>query len=570
MEYFKTTGGSAPADDLFDGVDLSWHRVKGGDRISSLIHAAMASFDFSAPQKSVPQLVEIYRALNALPQGYWRDQKLKEIKNLIEAASGLWMEAVTNQPYAVQGDSVTISFVLNNRLGAALKLNQVTVDRFDSSFSGDLEKNENFIFSKTMFVPGDKEISQPYWLQNKMEEGHFNVSNQRLIGQPDITPAYLVSFVLDVDGEKIAFTKPVRYKFTDQVKGEVYQPLFVIPAATVVSAPEILLFQKNEDAAKNAFIQVNANKDLSGIARVNARSANYDVAKNDSSFRIRRNNSRVYPFELNSKKMDHRQVDDLYGYFNLQEAKNNEVTGYLAMGSIDYDHIPSIRYFFGDDVKILDLDLKTYNKKIGYIVGAGDKIPDALEQMGYEVTLLTEKELERNNLQQYDAIIAGVRAFNTNDWMGHYYDKLMKYVQNGGNYIVQYSQANNLRGGKMGPYNFAISGRRITDENAAVTFLQPDHPVLNFPNRITQDDFKGWVQERSIYHAGSLDSNFQTILRMNDPGEQPDDGALVIAPYGKGYFTYTGLVFFRELPAGVPGAYRLLANIIALNRKKEF
>jgi hypothetical protein len=190
--------------------------------------------------------------------------------------------------------------------------------------------------------------------------------------------------------------------------------------------------------------------------------------------------------------------------------------------------------------------------------------------MGYEVTLLTEKELARNNLQQYDVIMTGVRAFNTNDWMPKYYDKLMKYIENGGNYIVQYSQTNNLRGGKMGPYNFSVVNKRITDENAAVTFLKPEHPVLNFPNRITQDDFKGWVQERSTYHADRLDTNFQTILRMNDPDERPDDGALVIAKYGKGYFTYTGLVFFRELPAGVPGAYRLLANIIALNRKKEF
>jgi hypothetical protein len=177
--------------------------------------------------------------------------------------------------------------------------------------------------------------------------------------------------------------------------------------------------------------------------------------------------------------------------------------------------------------------------------------------------------MARNNLQQYDAIISGVRAFNANDWMGKYYDKLMKYVEDGGNYIVQYSQANNIRS-KIGPYNFTVSGRRITDENAGVTFLKPDHAVLNFPNKINQDDFKGWVQERSIYHATNLDPKYETILRMNDPGESPDDGSLVIAKYGKGFFTYTGLVFFRELPAGVPGAYRLLANLIALNRKKEF
>ena len=199
------------------------------------------------------------------------------------------------------------------------------------------------------------------------------------------------------------------------------------------------------------------------------------------------------------------------------------------------------------------------------------EVPEALEQMGYEVTLLTDKELSRNNLQQFDAIISGVRAYNTNEWLNNYYDKLMKYVENGGNLIVQYNTSNNIGPvrAKIGPYNFDISRTRITDENAEVTFLDPNHQVLNYPNKITQNDFKGWTQERSIYHAGKRDTAFQSIFRMNDPNEQPDDGSLIISKYGKGYFTYTGLVFFRELPAGVPGAYRLLANLIALNHKKE-
>jgi LmbE family N-acetylglucosaminyl deacetylase len=569
MEYFRTTGGSSPSNDLFDDVDISWKRIKGGDKIQQLINTTIASFDFMQPQKSVPQLVDVYKALNALPQSYWRDEKIKEVKDLIEGASGLWLEVFTNQQYAVQGDSVKINFVLNDRLGVGAKLNDVAVDQFDSSFSSDLQKNRNFSFAKALFIPDTKEITQPYWLQNKMEEGYFNVTDQLLIGQADVTPAYTATYNLTINGGKISFSKPVKYKFTDQVKGEVYQPVFVIPSVNVVTAPNILLFHKGESDNKEVIVQVNANKTISGKADVHARSASYDLAKNDSLFSLGRNASQLYSFSLNNEKMYRREADNLYGYFHSINNRE-DVTGYLAMRSINYDHIPSIRYFYVESVKILNLDLKTYNKKIGYIIGAGDKVPEALEEMGYDVTLLTEKELARNNLQQYDAIIAGVRAFNTNDWMIKYYDKLMNYVKNGGNYIVQYSQANNIRGGKIGPYNFVVSGKRITDENAAITFLKPDHPVLNFPNKITQDDFKGWIQERSIYHADRLDSNFQTILRMNDAGESPDDGALVIAKYGKGYFTYTGLVFFRELPAGVPGAYRLLANIIALNKKKEF
>lgn len=569
LEYFKTTGGSSPKNNLFDGIDINWNRVNGGEKIEKLITDCIASFDFSSPQKSVPQLVAIYKALNNLQQGYWRDQKINETKNLIEAASGLWLEAFTNQQYAVQGDSIKINFVLNNRLGVETKLIAVSVDPFDSSFSEKLQKNINYNFSKTLFVPDSKDISQPYWLENKMEEGYFNVSNQLVIGQADNSPAYMAEFALMIEGEKISFALPVNYKFADPVKGEVYEPLFVIPATTVASAPTILLFEKDKKVSKKAFVQVNANKNIKGNADIFVESPVYSKKYHDTLFNLKKNNSITYSFPVSVDRPSNFTTANLFGFFN-SSYKKDTIYGYLTMRSIDYNYIPSIRYFYPDVVKLLHLDLKIYNKKIGYIIGAGDKVPGALEQMGYEVTLLTEKELAKNDLQQYDAIIAGVRTFNTNDWMNKYYDKLMKYVAGGGNYIVQYSQANSLRGGKIGPYNFMVSGKRITDENAAVTFLQPEHPVLNFPNKITQNDFKDWIQERSIYHADKLDSNYQTILRMNDPGEAPDDGALIIAKYGKGYFTYTGLVFFRELPAGVAGAYRLLANIIALNRKKEF
>jgi hypothetical protein len=240
--------------------------------------------------------------------------------------------------------------------------------------------------------------------------------------------------------------------------------------------------------------------------------------------------------------------------------------------SIRYDHIPSINYFKDAVTSIKELDLKIYGKRIGYIIGAGDKIPEALEQMGYDVTMLGDKELSRNNLQQFDAIISGVRAYNTDEWITSHYDALMKYVSDGGNLIVQYNTPpqNGPMRVKIGPYNFEISRTRVTDENAPVKILKPDHPVLNFPNKITPDDFKGWVQERSIYHAANWDKNFETIFSLNDAGENPDEGSLIISKYGKGYFTYTGLVFYRELPAGVPGAYRLLANLIALNKKKAF
>jgi LmbE family N-acetylglucosaminyl deacetylase len=558
FESFKSTGGSIVTNDLFEDVNTTWKRVDGAEKIQQMINNITAGFDFMQPQKSVPQLVQLYKALNALAPGYWKDEKLKETKDLIEAASGLWIEPSTNQQYAVQGDSLRVNFVLNDRLGVGAKLNSIKLDAFDSSFNLNLLKNKNFAFVNTLFVPTTKEVTQPYWLQHKMAEGYYNVTNQQLIGQPDVQPSYLVSFNLVIDGEPISFTKPLRYKFTDQVKGELYEPLVVLPPYTIDVSKEVNILRPKEDWRQE--FSYTAQKNLPAVKIYDDRSiVLYD------SIGLGKGSRRTSSNMFDVKPKAGVSIDTLsFHYFE----KPSTVTA-KTLHTIKYDHIPYINYFTDAVNKYVILDVKTSGKKIGYIVGAGDKVPESLEQMGYEVTLLTEKELSRNNLRQFDAIISGVRAFNTNDWMSKYYDKLMRYVEEGGNYIVQYSQANNVRA-KMGPYPFVLSGKRITDENAAVTFLNPEHQVLNFPNKITQSDFNGWIQERSIYHADNLDPHYEKILRMSDPGENPDDGSLVITKYGKGYFTYTGLVFFRELPAGVPGAYRLMANIIALNRKKEF
>lgn len=568
LEYFKLTGGANAGDDLFDGINTDWQRAEGGAAIAPIVNSLLASFDFMQPQRSVPQLVQLYRKLKSLPASYWRDQKMKEVTDLIEAASGLWAEAYSAQPYAVQGDSVRINFVLNDRLGAGIKMTGFSVNSFDSSYNVSLEKNRNLAFGKMFFIPNTQPVTQPYWLQQPMSEGYFNVTDQQLIGMADVQPAFTVTYHLRIDGADLSFTKPIRYKFTDQVKGELYEPLVVLPKYTLEIPHRMNIARSPADWTEEFYYITQ--RDLKGIQVFhNNLSA---VESTEAISRGRRQIVSAKPVINTDPANRHTggasaSVDT--SLFIVHYYEDAAGTPAKELHSIRYDHIPYISYFTNAENRFQLIDVKTAGKKIGYIVGAGDKVPVALEQMGYEVTLLTEKELSRNSLDQYDAVISGVRAFNTNEWLNKYYDKLMKYVEQGGNYIVQYSQANNIRA-KMGPYNFSVSGKRITDENAAVTFLKPDHPVLNFPNRITQSDFKGWVQERSIYHADNLDPHYETILRMNDPGEAPDDGSLVIAPYGKGFFTYTGLVFFRELPAGVPGAYRLIANIIALNRKKQF
>ena len=573
MEFFTTTGGKAPVNDLFEDVDLSWKRVKGGEEIKTMIDNITAGFDFLQPDKSVKGLVQLYKAIASLPEGYWKEQKLKEVQQLIEQCSGLWLDIFTNEAYAVQTDSSRMFFSLNNRLGAKAILKSIRVDGYDTTIQQPLAKNKNVNFAKTIYVPSEKPITQPYWLQQKMAEGYFNVSDQQMIGNANVQPAYVANINIEIEGENFVWQKPVRYRFTDPVKGEIYQPLYVIPPYSLRIDPEVVILKESPKIEYEMAFSSYKNNNKVNVYRTPG------LSQLDS-FTLRKNENKIISFseELQDQKLPNAKSkssvssssDSYLGQYSFKNKLTNQ--NLYQVNNIKYDHIPAITYFEDSKITVKNFDLKTVGKKLGYIIGAGDKVPQALEQMGYEVTLLTDKELARNNLYQFDAIITGVRAYNTNEWMNRYYDKLMKYVEDGGNLIVQYNTSTNIGPvrAKIAPYNFNISRTRITDENAPVLFLKPSHAVLNFPNKISQDDFKGWIQERSIYHGVDTTNKFEAILGMNDPGEKQDNGSLLIAKYGKGYFTYTGLVFFRELPAGVPGAYRLMANLIALNNKKTF
>ncbi len=573
IEFFTATKGDQPKVDLMEGVDISWKKITGGEAIEKMINDLAASFDFLHPENSVKGLVKLYKALETLPAGSWKNKKLDETKQLIEQCSGLWLDVFTTEQFAVQTDSIRFNFQFNNRLGVNATLKGFTVNGYDSFMTQPLTRNRNINFSKTFYVPLSKPLTQPYWLENKMEQGYFNVTDQSKIGIPDIEPSYVINIKANIEGEDFTITRAVKYKFTDPVRGELYWPLVVVPPVLITPSEDLKIVMS---AKGNSNDKASGNIAIKGLKRgftgkmVSLSEPGLKPLPNFSF-----NTDKVYVnskgqglgFDYNGK--------DITASSNVLFAVSDTVGKNLIKSDkheIKYDHIPAINYFHDADVAIKVVNVETYGKKIGYIVGAGDKVPEALEQMGYEVNRLNQKEISKNPLDKFDAIIVGVRAYNTLDWLGNYYDKLMRYVENGGNLIVQYNTSNfisNVRS-KMGPYDFTITRNRVTDENAPVTFLKPEHPALNFPNKITQDDFKGWVQERSIYDAVDTTGKFEKILAMNDPGEKPDDGSLLIAKYGRGFFTYTGLVFFRELPAGVPGSYRLLANLIALNRKKAF
>lgn len=545
LEYFKTIKGPAPVNTLMDGVFTNWLRLNENNMetaVQQLIH----DYSFQNPQNSLPALIKMYQSLKNSNDGYWRNEKIKEIKQIIRECTGLYMEATTNTMFAVQGDPLDVNFVADNRLGATVSINSVTIENKKFEVNDNLPADENVSHSFNILIPATAKISQPYWLVEPMNKGSFNVSDQELIGKPQNDPQ-IATASLRINGEDLEYDIPVQYKTNDPVKGEQYEPLFIIPRVELKSQPELAI-SINKDPVNIKLDTIINSKAADNFTLKETQSSNVIEAKKDANAFYSIQN----PDQSNTEMIDWSTKDG-----------NTIYDSYKTI--IEYPHIPNIIYFHKAESKLVAIDLKTSGKKIGYIPGAGDKVPDALQKMGYEVTILSAKDITENNLKQFDAVVTGVRAYNIYEWLNNSYDALMNYVKNGGVLLVQYNTNNNIGPvkAKIGPYPFTISRNRVTDENAAVDFAHPENTLMNYPNKITQKDFKDWIQERSTYEAVDFGENYKTLFSMHDANRDPSQGSLIYTDYGKGRFVYSGLVFFRELPAGVPGAYRLFANLIA-------
>ena len=558
-EYFSTTGGDAPQTDLMDGIVTDWKRITGGAKVQTMLTDVIANFKLEQPSLSVPALVRLYAAIKSLPQSNWRNKKLEETQEIIEECAGLFTEATTDQPTVVQGDNLLVSFFLNERSGVNATLKNVKLENFDTSFTAALGINQNVIVNKAIFVNPAKPISQPYWLMYPQTEGAFDVRDQTLIGKAENDPSFKAAFTISIEGTDFTIKRPVLYKVTDPAKGELYQPLAVLPKVefnytndnyvslngSAVAAP--VHFKSNLKDSSNYIINQNYSPNWAD----NYPSFNYATANNYE-------NNISTTITAKSKEINTTEPINL-------STKDGKYNGYTKV--ISYEHIPTITYFPAAKANLVKIDVKTVGKKVGYIVGAGDKVPEAIAALGYEVTYLSEENINEETLKQFDAVVVGIRAYNLLEYLTNKNDILNRYVENGGNVIVQYMKSNQVGAKRInvGPYPFSInSGMRVTEENAKVSFLLPNHPAFNYPNKITEKDFEGWIQERSTYQVDQSDDHYEKLIAMNDTGEKESNGSLVISKYGKGNFAYVSLVLFRQLPAGIPGAYRILANLIAL------
>jgi LmbE family N-acetylglucosaminyl deacetylase len=561
-EYFAQVKGNKPVYSLLEGVNTSWERVPGGKPIGEMVDKAQAAYNIEDPAASIPALLAIRKAIGALPEGYWRTKKLKETEDLLIACAGLWMEAYSNMQVVVPGQPMQGSVQLLCNSKTSVTVDQITFAGKDTAFNNlPLEYNRLRTVPESLTLPASQPVSQPYWLESPHPIGIYTIKNPDLVGFPENKPALEAVIKLRINGEALTVTRPVQYKFTDPVKGELYQPLVVAPPVVATLNNSIFIFTQTQPQP----VQVK----LRAMGLQNKGTVRLQLPAGFSSQEAEQ------PYELSSKGDEAvvtfhivpQKVAGINRTDTLKVEIRSEGKVYTqSLRTIAYDHIPEINIFPEAIARLVTVDLQHNGRKLGYIAGAGDMVAASLRQVGYEVTLLDEKNIMSGDLQQYDAIIAGVRAYNTNPRIKYWQPRLMEYVKNGGTYLVQYNVSSPLMMTDLGPYPFTLTRDRVTDETAPVTVLQPESDIMHYPNNITARDFDGWVQERGLYFTQMADPAYEKLFAMHDKGEEALQGSTLVAKYGKGRYVYTSLAFFRQLPAGVPGAYRLFVNLISTKK----
>jgi LmbE family N-acetylglucosaminyl deacetylase len=560
-ERFQLLDGLPVTNDIMDGIDTTWNRVPGGAEIGKLADAVIAHFDLQNPSASVPALLELRGQLATVATGdSVVAEKRAQLDRILQACLGLAVETTISRAEVVPGEKMELrqSAVVRSSVPVRWVAVRYLAPKRDIKQGVDLRPNEARSWDSTQTLPVGAPLSQPYWLREEGTPGMFRVDDPSLIGRPENPPVFPIEQVFEVGGQTLVIPdEPVQIT-TNLANEKVRRHLDVIPPVSIHFISEIALLTPG--TSRPVEVEITASRaDATGTLQLEAPS-DWKVSPAQQSFHLATVGERsrfaftiTAPPQSGAAKIIASVEIDGARFHNQRE-------------EISYPHIPRQLLQPTASLKAISLDLAIRGQTVGYLPGAGDSVAENLRQMGYHVTMLDDKNLTPEKLRGLDAVVIGVRAFNVRTNLASQMPALFAYVENGGTVLAQYNRPDGLKTDKLAPYDLHLSGDRVTDETAAVTFLAPDNPVLNTPNKITEADFAGWVQERGIYFPNRWDDHFTTILACHDPGESPLKGSLLVAQYGKGYFVYTGLVFFRELPAGVPGAYRLFANLISLGK----
>lgn len=560
-EYIEFLKGEKPKDtsDIFSGINTTWNRVKGGGEIGVILYDIEKNFDYENPAKHLKDLILAFKKIQSLENKYWRDVKQKQISQIIEACAGLYLEASAMSSSAVPEDIVEVAIeVLNRNSEVPIFLESIsfkTAKIKNVVYDVLLENNKKQQFKQTINLK-NLNYTDPYWLQSEGSLGMYQVNQRELIGRPETPRKATVFFNLLIDTIQITIQKSIIHRYSRRDKGELYDPFEIVPIVTTKLNEKVLLFSD----AKEKMVKVEVS---SGTDNVRGKlllevPKDWKVSPAFIDLEIKqKGDTQAFQFKITPTIGD--SEGTIKSIVLIDDKRFDK-----ELIEIKYDHIPKQTVLKKSSAKVVRLNIKKAGNFIGYIKGAGDLVPESLKQIGYSVVMIDPEEITTDNLKKFDAVVLGIRAYNTLPILKYKQKFLLEYVEKGGNMIVQYNTSRRVD--VAAPFKLNLSRDRVTDENAEVEILEKNHTVMNFPNKITEKDFDGWVQERGLYFPNSWSSEYIPILSMNDKGEKPKKGSLLVAKYGKGNYIYTGLSFFRELPAGVSGAYKLFANILSIGK----
>lgn len=570
-EYFAHVIGEPAKATLFDGITKTW-TSKGNADIDQSLDQIIAGFNFNNPELSLPALIALRKKVTNLKDEALKKDKLKSLDNIILSCAGFMGEAVTHQAEAVAGDRYNFSLNLISRATNPVVLEDVQWLNQPESYNRKLSKDSLITIRHDIQIPADAALTEPYWLAKPpVNAATFSVPNDTIVGLPEAESPLNVLLGLKIGPEKFQVKLPLSFKKLDPVRGDVVEALRIVPALELKFTQPLYVARENEDLHLSLNVKINSAKQF-----------------NKGVLNLVYNGERLGGADVNSLNGKDITIDYVIPKTKLAAINSSRLqldANFVADGAIynkrqaliQYPHLPSLQYFVPATATVMKGDIQTKVKKVGYIEGAGDFIPEFLRIAGIQVDVLKDEDFygninesagngNQNKLSQYDAIVLGVRANNTEKKLGRWMPFLWSYVKTGGNLVMQYNTNQDTTVDQLGMYNFSIANKRVTEENAAIRFLNPNHKLLNFPNKITADDFKGWVQERGAYFPAQWDAAYEPLFEMHDTDEEPLQGSTLYAKYGKGNFIYTPLSFFRQLPAGNVGAARLFFNFLSARK----
>ena len=569
-QYFITVVGDIAKNDLFDGVDTTWNRV-GAEDLTKKLHEITTSFDAGKPEMSIPLLLAVRPKIAAM-KNEWAATKLRELDEAVALCSGLTIEAIAAQPRVAAGGTLEVNASVLNRSKVPARLLSISIDgaglrNAGSSEQTKLEDNKPVTRKISLKIPVDQPDTAPYWLANPKKGALYGVTDQRLIGMPENAPLLEATFKIDLDGQVVELERPVINRYVDHVYGELKRPVVIVPPVGVVLMEKSIVATDSSKHAVEASVTSNAGAVSGTVALKIPAGWNVEPATQDFAL-TETGEQKMLKFQLTPPAQASEGMVRAIATVGGRQINENVET-------INYPHIPVQTLFPVAQARAVRVDVKTLAKRIGYVPGAGDEMVPALKQLGLDITMLNTDDLARGDLSKYDAIVTGVRAWNVRTDLRANQKRLLDYMEAGGTLLIQY---NVLEGGgpgregdpkqfdKIGPYPMQISRDRVTVDDTPVRLPNPRNPLLHKPNQIVQADFDGWVQERGLYFATKWDPRYTPLFECHDPGEKPMEGGTLVAKYGKGAYVFTPMSWFRQLPAGVPGAFRIFANLLSAGK----